>query len=569
MADQVELSVRSQLQKVIDELAKIQKKADETGTTIGKMGKAVGEGVDNQVKKTGEGVSKMASLTRRLLDTLKSDLKSLASINALQESLRMSNMFKDSIKETLSLGDAIRRLGPTLGIASKDFASFQNTFIKGMGDIGLSSEAATKALEGLAETPVRGEKNLLEYAKTAGMLASISNQKGSEGGIAGGISGLIQARGGNVNDMGQMKSVAEDLRRVQIATGMGAAQTIGKMQSMFTSMSADFRKSFSTRQLAELAAGAHAAGPNATAFVEAYLKMSKTQRSGLEARGVGGLVGKDGLDTENIKKFYEEAKRLGSGDIRLGLKAMGVEGDEAAEGFVRLAEHLKEVAAAQNEVARASGDLNKQYHESMGLTESFKANINKVKSLFAPAISGVGQKATEFLQHTSESKLGAGAVVAGGGLLAATLAGGGLRGLGKGMFGGAVGMAKDEAKYEAYSAVTGEKVNKVWVVNFPEDEGGGHGGGAMGALGKVGMVGGAAAAGVGLGMLANKVIEAKTQGTTDEGFQGNAVERMFFKIDKLMGGDKSKAIIGANKVTIELNEKQLKYSKQPTRGASQ
>lgn len=569
MADQVELSVRSQLQKVIDELAKIQKKADETGNNIGKMGKQVGEGINDQVKKTGEGVGKMASLTRRLLDTLKSDLKSLASINALQESLRLSNVFKGSVQETLALGDAIRRLGPTLGIASKDFASFQSMFIKGMGDIGLSSEAATKALEGLSETPVRGKENLLEYAKTAGMLASISGQRGSEGGVAKGISGLIQSRGGDVNNMGQMKSVAEDLRRVQIATGMGAAETIGKMSEMFNSMSADFRKSFGTRQLAELAAGAHAAGPNATAFVEAYLKMSKTQRAGLEARGVGGLVGKEGLDTENIKKFYEEAKRLGSGDIRLGLKAMGVEGDEAAEGFVRLAEHLREVKEAQEAVANATGDLNKQYHESMGLTEAFKANINKVKSMFAPAIAGVGQKATEFLQHTSESKVGSGIVLAGGGLLAATLAGGGLRGLGKGMMGGAVGMAKDEAKYEAYSAVTGEKVNKVWVVNFPEEMGHGAAGGAMGLMGKAGLVGAAAVGGYGIGTVAEKGIDKYTQGKTSEGFEGNAVERLIFKLDKMVGGDKSKAIMGANKVHIELNEKQLKYSKQPNRGSSQ
>lgn len=571
MADQVELSVRSQLGKVIEELQKIKQASDHTSKSIKDAGKVVGKGIDDQVRKTEQGVTKTSSVMRRMLDTLKSDLKSLASINALQESLKLSNVFKGSISETLSLGDAIRRLGPTLGIASKDFASFQSRFVKGMGDIGLSSESAQKALEGLAETPVRGEANLLEYAKAAGQLAQISGQKGSEGGISKGMSGLIQARGGNVNDTGQMKAVAEDLRRVQNATGKGAQDTIAAMQELYTNMSADFRKSVSTRQLAQLAAGAQVAGPNATKFIEQYLKMSKTQRAGLEARGVGGLVGKDGLNTDNIKKFYEEAKRLGQGDIRLGLKAMGVDSDEAAEGFERLSEHLQEVQKAQDGVANATGNLNEQYRKSMGLADAFKASVNKIKGVFAPFIAGAQQKGADLLGKASEHPGTAAAVVGGGGLLAAMLAGGGIRGL----LNMATGEAKGMAQKKAIEALTGEKVQDVYVINAKEIGGGGVenvAGSAIGAgamLKNAGLVGLAGAAGVGVGLATNAVLDKTTQGTTSEGFEGNVVERLFFKLDKLIGGEASKGVMKSQKVIVELNNRQLKQSKQPTRGASQ
>lgn len=576
MADQVELSVKSQLNKILEELAKINNKAQETSKVMTKMGKTVGDSTNDQVKKTEKQVAKTTSIMRRMLDTLKSDFKSLAAINAIQESLKLSNVMKGSITEALNLGDAIRRLGPSLGIAQKDFSKFQSAFIKGMGDIGLSSEQAQKALEGLAETPVRGEKNLLAYAKTAGMLGQIGGEKGQEGNIAKGMSGVIQARGGDVNNAQEMKALAEDIRRVTVATGKGPMETINAMNEMFTSMSSDFRKSLSTRALANLAAGAHAGGPNATKFIEEYLKMGKTQRAGLEARGVGGLVGEKGLNTDNIKKFYDEAKKLGQGDIRLGLKAMGVDSDDAAEGFQRLAEHLEEVKDAQNKVAAASGDLASQFEESKGMLDQFKGSLNKVKSLFSGAVGATSQGGTEFMGGAGKSKMGAVGTVLGAGVVSAMLAGGGLRGIGKGLF----GEAKTEAKKKAIEALTGKEVQDVNVINAEEigeaAGGGSEGGGGGGKLAKVGKAAGAIAGlgaafavGTAVGGGVNEVMDKNTQGTTQEGFEGNAMERLMFKMDKMMGGEASGKVMKAQKMVIELNERQLKKSVQPSRGASQ
>lgn len=58
------------------------------------------------------------------------------------------------------------------------------------------------------------------------------------------------------------------------------------------------------------------------------------------------------------------------------------------------------------------------------------------------------------------------------------------------------------------------------------------------ALPAMGVVA-AGGAGVGAGMLANKGIDAWTQGKSDDGYEGNFVERLFFKLDKMFGGESS------------------------------
>lgn len=60
----------------------------------------------------------------------------------------------------------------------------------------------------------------------------------------------------------------------------------------------------------------------------------------------------------------------------------------------------------------------------------------------------------------------------------------------------------------------------------------------MGLTTMPGLLAGAIAAGAGvlIGKAINNVLNEHTQGTTDEGFEGNLVERGFFKLNKLFGG---------------------------------
>ncbi len=568
MGDQntVSVEVRSELLKIVQDLERITKAQEDVGAGLKKTMENVGDAVDKETKAVESGLDRLKRFGSRVADQLRNDFKSLFALNAVGGALKLSNQFAGSVKETVQLSDTIRKLGSTFGIASKDFSSFQTQMTKGLGEIGLSSEAAARTLEGLADVPVRGQGNLLGYAKSAGQLASIGGQKGREGEIAGGIARLIQARGGNVNDMGAVGGIAEDLRRAKNSTGKAPTELLSSMTQIYTGMADDLRKQISTRGLTNLAAAGASAGPNATVFLQEFVKMSKYQRAGMEARGVGQVLGEQGVNADAVRKLYAEAKRLGGGDVRLGVKAAtGVSSDEAAEGFIRLAESMDRVKAAQDGVRDSQGNLESQYRSSMGMGEAFQANINRVKRLAASPLSAATQKGTDMLSGAAGSDLGAAGVVAGGALTAAVLAGGGLRGIGRGLIGG-------ELKSKAIEQLTGEKVQKVEVINWPGDFGGtagGAGGGLKGKLGKAGMIAGA-------GLAAYELISAandSSMGKTSEGFEGSAIERVIFKLDKLLGGSAAKGIMSAEqklnvKVGVEVQSQSLRKTKPPGRGTA-
>jgi ElaB/YqjD/DUF883 family membrane-anchored ribosome-binding protein len=501
----VELKVKSQLQKVVGDLEKIA----QTGAQVQETFKGIADDVEKQLKgnteQTKTFLQNLRSSGSRIAQQLKQDFGALFSINAIQGALKISEQFKGSIRESLSLSDTIRKLGSTFGIASGHFSQFQGKLTRGLGDIGMSADVATRVLEGLASTPVRGEGSVTAYAQEAGKLASVSKQQGSEGDIAKGIAETIQARGGNVNSATEMKAIAEDLRRVFVQTGAKPTETLAAMKNIFTGMSEDFRKTLGSRALANLAAAGQVAGPNATSFMEQYLHQSKTQRAGMDARGMGGAFGANGLNTEVIEKLFKQAKALGGGDVRLGVKAAtGIDNDEMAEGFIRLAESLEKVKKAQDGITKATGDLDKQYRESMGFTEAFKANINRLKGIFAPEMSNLTQGSSNMLQNASQNDYGATAVVAGGGILAALLAGGGLRGIGGGILG-------TVAKGGLAEAATGKDVVPVYVTNMGDGMGMG---GIPGGKGK-GGANGAALAGLGLGGLLSAAAILLEMGDSD------------------------------------------------------
>ncbi len=567
MANEVELKVRTQLQKVISDLEGIKGAAQDVHDQMAKMGQGVEDNIKQNEKKTKTFLENIRGLGGRVAGQLKSDFKALMSMNAIKDSLALSSQFRGSLKETMNLGDAIRKLGSTFGIAGRDFASFQSKLTKGLGDIGMSSEVAAKVMEGLADTPVRGEKSLLKYSQTAGKLASISRQQGKEGDIAKGIAEVIRAKGGDVNDTGAMEAVAEDLRRVFVQTGKGPTETLGAMQQIFEGMSQDFRKTFSTRGLAMLAAGGQVAGPNSVKFLEEYLSKSPIARASMDAQGFKGVFTDNGIDIDKFKTASAGVLNRVGGDPRLAAQTLGLS-EEAAEGFVRMAESLDLVKTAQEAVKASSGSLDEQYRKSMGFTESFKANINRLKGALSEPLAFLSQKGSDLMSAASESDAGAAGVVAGGATLAAILAGFGTRGLGKALGGGVGGLLKGGAA----TALTGQEVQPVYVVNASEIGGGlgGAGGGAAGlAKGAAGVLV-AGAAGYAVGTAANSLIESHTQGTTSEGFEGNAVERMFFKLDKALDGKLSGQpnMHKPQKVIVELNKRDLKETKQPSRGGS-
>lgn len=577
MGKDVELNVKSGLKKIVEELAQIRDQSDKVGDSLKKATADVAESINNRVKQTDRFLGSLRSLSGRVADQMRNDFKSLVSINAIGDSLRLSSQFRGSVQETFQLSDAIRKLGGVFKITGSEFTTLQTMMVRGLGEVGLSSDVATRSMEGLAgsNTPVSGKDSLVGYGKTSGELASITRQQGKEGDISKLIAQVIQSRGGDVNDMKQVAAVAEDVRRVFNSTGTGAAETLSSMKEIFTSMSKDFREKVTSRGLANLAAAATVGGPNSTKFLEEYLGKSPIARSAMDAQGMKGVISNKGIDVDKFRTVSKEILGRVGGDPRLAAKTLGLS-EEAAEGFVRLSESLNAVKDAQDKIRDSAGDLDKQYKDTMGFGEGFRASINRVKALFASPLSAISQGGSDALAGASRSNGGAAAVVAGGGLLAALLAGVGLRGVGKGLGGiaGGLGQAAGGMGVPVRVMNWGEKDAMPNLPSGVRDIETGAAGAAAGGgkLATAGLAGLAAVAGLG----AAKVVETVGQsGGLGEAARGIGADGLGDKLDSI---EKAISEWGANllglhsrptpTVRVEMNKRDLKEAKQPSRGAS-
>lgn len=563
----VQLNVKSELEKVVAQLERIKEAANEVSDTMGGVGKSTGKRVGDESKKVETMFSRIASSGRRLADQLRSDFKTLLSLQSLQAGLSLSNQFGDSLKQTVSLSDSIKKFGTSLGIARQDFAKFQSQLTKGMGEIGMSSEEAADTIRGLAGTGVEGAEAVTSYSKSAAQLASLGGERGRAGDIAGMIASVVRAQGKNVNDPVAMQAVARSVSKAMEGTGKSASEVLTSMKDVFEAMPSEMRKAVTPEALASYAAAETVGGPGATSALKSFLTAGQfdPKRLALEAQGFGKVFTKEGgLDVGELKKFSESIKQRGL-DFRSSLKTAGFS-EQEAEGLVRLTESADRVAQSMEKVRKASDDYEKKARQNMTLQEAFQSNVNKVKAMIAEPLSKGTQGITDLLGKAGETEGGAAAVVAGGAALSAILAGGGLRGIGKVLGGGAGGLGQTvmgQAKRGVYEELTGRKVQDVYVVNASEI-GGSVGdtagklaglGGKLATVGKAaGGVGLAASAGLAIGGEAEKLIDKYTQGRTQEGFEGSAIERLIFKLDKLVGGEASQKILKGQEVNIKLSQ---------------
>lgn len=571
---EAKISVRSDLLKIAEDLKAISKAAEGMSESLTAAGKEVAKGIDDQVAIVGGGLNRIQKMGKELVRQLGSDLKGLFAVNAMASGLKLNEQFSGAIKQAVNLNDTIRNLSPVFGLTQSRAESFKKSLVKNLSEIGLGADAAADSLTGLAQTPVRGEENLTKYARTAGELAGISKQKGQEGNIAQGLARVVVAQGGNVNDPKAMQKVAEDIVRIRNATGKTATEALGTLEKLFSSANTDFKKRLSGGGGVSLAAAGLIGGEGSTGFLQRFMGMSAQARAGFEAQGLGKLIGKGGeLNGDAFQKTVSEAKARGGGNAEFGLQTMGMT-EEEAKGFLRLAEAIRTNGDAVERARTQVVDLNQEYAQTRSLGDAFRANINRVKGGLSELADKVGlpdflNKTTDVLGKASDSKAGAAAVVGGSAILAAMLTSRGIGGIG--------GLLTGELKAKAIEGATGEKVQKVEVINFPATLGlgGAPGGAGMGLLGKAGLVGLAGGAGYEGGRLLEGVIDKNTQGTTSEGFSGNAVERLIFKLDKLIGGSSAEALTRAGQMTkdvrviVDSKNKDLKATPQGSRGTAQ
>lgn len=570
--NRVELTVRSQLARIVEELGGIQEKVKDIEDGFQKMGDSVEDTTKKQVSATEKMLTGMGNLGRRVLTHLADDFKALMAVESLVVGLKFSEQFKGSVRDTVELHNAIRKLGGVFGIAKQDFASFQSDMIRGLGEIGVESDAAARALQGLSETPVRGKDALIEYAKIAGQLGIIGGQRGREDAIAGGIARVITARGGNASDTGQMKGVADSLARIRQVTGKSPTDALEAMERIYAGMPKDMRRIMGAGTMEGLASAAVMGGPNATQFLEKFLSLSETQRAGLEARGVGKIIGPQGINTEALQRFGNEAKTRGKGDLRLGMKAMGISSDEAAEGAIRLVDQIDRLSSAQEKLGKTTVDLIQMQRDAATMGEAWSMNVSKIKSKMTALFSDLPHLISKGLTETSKSTAAATGVVAGGGVLAALLMGGGLRGiggfLGKGLGRGIGGTLGGVARAGATEMITGRQVVPVYVTNANEMGGGLGAAGAMGIGGMFGKLGKAAGwAGAGIGaFLAGREL-GKALGLEKIGEKlGDKLYDFFSKTNAGPGMPHPFGPPAGAKVTIEDKSGKLQPSGNPSRG---
>ena len=563
--NEVLLVGRAELDAIYQSLKKISEHSKAASQEAGNLGKKTQEGLEQTTRKTESGIKRSGSMMRRLASQLYSDFKGLISLQSTLAGLKLSNQFSGSVKESIKLSDSVRRLGNSFGVAKSEFGYFQAKLARGLGDIGASSEAASNALEGMAGFGVEGIESATALAKGAVTLAGIGGEKGNEKQIAGQLASTLQAQGKDVNDMKAQKALVGEVTAAVTATGKSASEILGAMDQIFSSMPKELRQSIGPAAMAQMATVATTVGPSGTKALQEYLSKTTEQRMAMEAQGFN--VFKDGkLDLGALKSFIKDTESRGLSS-RASLQTAGFS-EDAAEGLVRIAEKSDLVQQNLEKLSKSTRDSDEAFKKTLGFADAFRGSINTVKGYFEEAFMGGNQLATDVLSDAVGDPLKSGAVVAGGATLAAILAGGGMRGIGS-LIGG-------EMKSRAIEAATGEQVQKVEVINWPATlsiPGGAPGAGAAGGLmGKIGGAAAAGAAGYAVGeYLVNPALDKYTQGTTSEGFEGNAIEQLIFKMDKWFGGEASSKIIAANQkiqVNIETKEPNLRAKTGPTRGSS-
>lgn len=465
MSDEVIISVRSQLLNIAADLDKVTKASEGVSKNLKTAGNEVGKNIQRSTRETESFFNNMRGVSGRVAEEIKNDFKALFGLQALAGSLKMSSHFNKTISDTVALGDKLRKMSGIFDIAKNSFVDFESRLVKGMGAIGLGAEEAINSLEGLSQTQVRGEQNLIDYSTQSSALAQLSGQKGSEGDIAKGLANAVRDIGGDQNDPAQMRAMSEVVRSVYNSTGAKPTQILSDLSSILEKMPEDFRKSLNAKSVGSLATISSIAGPNAVAFLKDYLGASPIQRSKSDAMGFGGVMGPKGFDVDKFNKAITNLTSNFPGDKRL--MAQQVAGSpEAAEGLIRISENLDKIREAEDKRSISIGDVTQQMHESMSMSEAFAASLNKVKSAMAGPMSKAQEGITEALTKASESDAGSAAVAIGAATFSALLAGGALKAIAGFIPGGS--KAAGIAEAAAAEKITGKSVQNVYVVNATE-----------------------------------------------------------------------------------------------------
>lgn len=572
----VKIVLDANLDKIKQSLGSLNTMISGVGNNIKKQGNLLEstyeDGFRQSTKQAENFMARLGGLGKRTLKNLGDDFKALGSLNAIRESLKMSDKFRDRIMQTMTLNDAIRKMGASFGVAQNNFGKFQTALQKGLGDVGLSGEAAANALEGLMGTQVKGEQDVLRFAKQAGMIAALSGETGQEAAISKGIAD-ISLKGFSPEQIGTT------LSRMQMGAGMKGTESVALMKDVLTEMTPEQIKGMGgLKGIEDLAIIMQKSGKESADFFKKFMSATFPGRQVLEAQGAKGIFGEKGFNASAFKKFIDKLKER-SVDPKFALTTAGMS-EENATAFLKLADSLDQVKKQTDMVNQSFVSTEESLVKNRGFAESFSAAINRVFGNID--IGKVTQPLTEMFSQLASSDVGSAAMVAGSAIVAAVLAGIGMKGAGKAL--GLPGLLKGG------SAGAGVPTAGGYV-----DPYGGYGSynapgkkmGVMGMLGKAGMAAGAALGGWEIGTAIGEAIEPgitawldkNTSKQTDEGIgEANIAERALLKLMRVTGLgldeqtlsnlNRSEAMVKRGDIKITMVDPRLKEVHSPTRGGS-
>jgi hypothetical protein len=408
----VEVEVKSQLSKIVEDLQSITKAAKSVSEAIKKGTGDVGEEVDKQNKRVQGGLEKMATTGRKIADRMRQDFLSLGTIMAAQGGFALGKQLEKAAAGAITASDAIHRYGGILGIAKSNFVDFESQAVSSLGHIGLSADVLAQTMKGLSETTVRGSAMTQMYAENAGELASITGERGNESSIAKSIAGAIVAQGGNANDPKQVAAMVAQVLQISRTSGGTASGNAESLRNLYTGTNQAFQ-GFLRNGGATTLAAAEKSAPGSSAFFEDYLGKNQFMNARADAQGIGNILGANGqINASQVQSIMAQATATGGGKAQAGLEMQFGMTQDQAQAFMRLSEALKTTGNEINTAKSQIFNLNTEFATTKTLMDNLTGSFENFWSKLIPVTAALTEGASRVLGNASQSAAGS-AIVTG------------------------------------------------------------------------------------------------------------------------------------------------------------
>ncbi|MGZ3316860.1 MAG: hypothetical protein ACXU95_06120 [Isosphaeraceae bacterium] len=524
----------------------------------------------------------------------------LAGVEAMHDGMR------EAIRTGLSFDDALARVASRADLSAQQVKKLKNEFFE-LGKTGAKLESipeAFNAIYGATGNIDQTRSVMSPIAKAAAM------GNGDAGQVAEFVKDRLKGEGKEINQ-GNVQELLQSLVLAQRGGEFNSMQDA--MQGMGgINASAQRRAGLSDREMAGILAGSTRAGADkatGVAAAQALVHMSQQGFGGAAALGgmlgVGNFMSNGKFDTSKLTQASANLKKSGRSDSESITLFQGAGlSEQESTGLLAILKNVEKFQAGVKRVATDTKTFDQSFEEvtdTLGhrLEELKNTTVQGFDDIFSPLMNvakkaaggDVGGAIAGLPRAAGQAAAGAAShpLLAGGALLATAAGGALLKKFGLGGEGAdlAKGVAKGTALKQAgvtpvyvtnAGEIRGEAGGSSMADKFMQREAEAAGmGGVAGqggklaralgiggkALGGAAAVAGAGYAGYQIGTGINDVLDEKTQGRTSEGYEGSAVERLIFKLDKLFGGENAKNFMAAQKVVVEIDSKDPAYMARP------